>query len=106
MEKILTARSIIETQFGRQLKLSELAAAVNLSPSRFSHLFKAKTGNTFAQYLMRVRMLEARSLLQGSHLTVKEVMHKVGITDASYFTHAFRSEHGLTPSRCRTTHNP
>src|SRR5687768_15129874 len=56
----------------------KMAAAVDLSLSRFAHLFRDETGVPPARYLHTVRMQRARVLLERTFLSVKEVMARVG----------------------------
>ncbi len=93
-----------------KLSLRELAAAVSLSASRFSHLFKIQTGISPAQYLKSMRLQKAGDLLEGSHLSIKEVAVHVGL-NPSRFSESFRKIHGVTPlqyrfAALRTQSNP
>jgi len=97
--QILTC--LIQSEFYRDLRAKELAHLVNLSPSRLRHLFKHDTGQTLAQYLMYTRMTHARLLLETTHLSVKEAMNQVGISDCSHFTRDFKKLYGVSPTRCR-----
>ena len=83
------------------LTIPELAAQVNLSPSRFRDLFGAQTGMGPLLYLQRLRLRRARLLLERTFLTVKEVMALVGYNDPSHFSREFRREHGVAPSTLR-----
>src|SRR5262245_26677496 len=83
------------------LSVATLAARVNLSPSRFAHLFRREVGTTPARYLHAVRMLRAWALLEDTFLTVKEVMAQVGCNDPSHFSRDFRRFHGIGPRECR-----
>lgn len=83
------------------LRVPELAARVNLSPSRFRDLFSAQTGVGPAQYLQGLRLRRARLLIERTFLTVKEVMALVGYNDPSHFSRDFRRYHGVAPSSLR-----
>lgn len=85
------------------IRVSDLARAVNLSPSRFTLLFRVETGVSPARYLQMLRMNEARVLIQSTFLSVKEVMAKVGFNDPSHFTRSFARHHGVPPSRLRSS---
>ena len=78
-----------------------VAAFLNLSPSRFRHLFKDETGMTVRQYQKLVRLQQAKSLLTHSFLRIKEVAAAVGIGDVSHFTRDYKALYGQTPSRTR-----
>ena len=81
-----------------------LAGAVSLSPSRFQHLFKAEVGMAPAHYLRALRMEQAKTLLQTSRLTVKQIMNGVGVEDKSHFAREFKKAYGLTPTAYRAAH--
>ena len=78
-----------------------LAALVNLSPSRFRHLFKQETGTSPAQYLKDYRMRKAESMLRSTFLSIKQILKQVGIVSNAHFVHDFRSLYGMTPTAYR-----
>ena len=80
-----------------------LAVQVNLSPSRFRHLFKQETGTTPAQYLKEVRVRRAAKLLRNSFLTIKQILKQVGLGSNAHFVHDFRKLYGVTPTAYRRT---
>jgi transcriptional regulator GlxA family with amidase domain len=86
----------------RDIPLEELAKSVNLSSSRFRHLFKDSTGLSPTQYLKVRRMQKAQELLKTTFLSVKEIMLRIGIKDQSHFTRAFRKLYGLSPVKYRS----
>jgi AraC-like DNA-binding protein len=96
--RIESALSQMEQQLAEPLSIATLAAGVNLSASRFAHLFSREVGTSPARYLHALR---ARVLLERSFLTVKEVMALVGCNDPSHFSRDFRRFHGIVPSVCR-----
>jgi AraC-like DNA-binding protein len=89
-------------QLSDPLSVAALAARVNLSPSRFASLFRREVGTSPARYLHASRMLCARTLLERTFLTVKEVMAQVGCNDASHFSRDFRRFHGIGPRECQS----
>jgi AraC family transcriptional regulator of arabinose operon len=99
--KIQEIFEYLRVNLHRELSLAEMARAVGLSPSRLSSLVKAATGLSPGQYLKHIRMTRARELLEGTTMSVKEVMLHVGIQDKSHFTRDFKKHYGLTPSQCR-----
>ena len=91
----------MEEAIDRELLVAELAAAVELSPSRFAYLFRRDTGVSPARYLHALRMERARLLLERTCLSVKEVMAHVGVNDPSHFSRDFRRHHGVPPTGVR-----
>ena len=80
-----------------------LAALVNLSPSRFRHLFKQETGTTPAQYLKDVRVSKAEKMLRTTFLSIKQILKQVGIASNAHFEHDIRRKYGTTPTAYRRT---
>jgi len=101
--RIAWAVTELEQRLAEPLDLSQLAAAVNLSRSRFGHLFLHSMGISPARYLRRRRLERARELLETTFITVKEVMARVGCNDPSHFARDFRRMYGRGPREWRTT---
>lgn len=89
---------LIEEQFARPLTVESLAAKACLSPSQFSRLFKALTGDTPINYLIRRRIAEAARILREGQTSVTETALRVGFTNLSHFTKTFRLHQGVNPS--------
>jgi transcriptional regulator GlxA family with amidase domain len=97
--RIAHVASFIRDNYHRRLTLTEMAETVNLSRWRLCHLFKESMGTSPERYLTKVRLEKARQLLETEFLTVKEVMNRVGIADASHFARSFKSAYGITPGK-------
>jgi two-component system, response regulator YesN len=97
--RIAHVASFIRNNYHRRLTLTEMADTVNLSRWRLCHLFKESMGISPERYLTKVRLEKARQLLETEFLTVKEVMNRVGMSDASYFARSFKSAYGVTPGK-------
>jgi len=91
----------LERKFNTELSLDAIAQDVNLSCSRLRHLFKEQVGRTPLQHLKALKMEEAQKLADQTFLSVKQIMHRVGINDESHFVKDFKSVHGATVTRYR-----
>jgi AraC family transcriptional regulator of arabinose operon len=80
-----------------------LAVQVNLSPSRFRHLFKQETGTTPGQYVKEARLRRAAKLLRTTFLTIKQILKQVNLGSNAHFVHDFRKLYGITPTAYRRT---
>jgi len=80
-----------------------LAVLVNLSPSRFRHLFKQETGVTPAQFLKDIRLRKAERMLRTTFLSIKQILKQVGIASNAHFVRDFRRKYGTTPTAYRRT---
>lgn len=96
--------ALLEENYQRELSLEVLARSVRLSIWHLSHLFKKDVGASPLQHLRSLRMRRARVLLATTFLTVKEIMHKVGVHDQSHFAKDFKRIYGLTPTEYRSSH--
>ncbi len=91
----------LEQHFRDPVSLSDIAAAVALTPGHLTTLVRRKTGRTVQQWLTERRMQEARRLLTETDLTVAAISRRVGHPDVSYFIKRFRTEHDATPAQWR-----
>jgi transcriptional regulator GlxA family with amidase domain len=99
--RICRTLATMQREIARPLRLTALAKQVNLSPSRFAHLFRRETGQSPARYLHDLRVDCALMLLYDSTLSIKEVMALVGFNDPSHFTRDFAERHSVTPTEFR-----
>ena len=99
--RIRIVLDFLNANLHRRIRLTELAEAAKISPSRLSHLFKTEMGLSPGQYLMRLRMQKAGTLLATSRLSVKQIMAAAGYDDKSLFVRHFRRSFGLAPSEYR-----
>jgi AraC-like DNA-binding protein len=84
----------------RKLSLSEVARAVDRSPSTVSHAVKQQTGRSFKRLCMETRIERAEALMkQRPGLTVGELAHRLGYQDQFYFSRVYKKVRGFPPSR-------
>ena len=95
--RVARARELLHTAPMRRLKLSDLAAAVSLSPSRLRHLLRPHLGLPIRRYLLWLRLRDAlREIARGA--TTTEAAHAAGFADAPHLDRTFRRMLGFTPS--------
>jgi AraC-like DNA-binding protein len=101
LPRLLQARQFVEARYLQPLKVAEVADYVALSEFHFGRLFKAAFDMTLYQYLIRLRLAEARRLLAQPKTNVTETALHVGYGSLSAFIHAFTRQFGLSPGRYR-----
>ncbi len=90
----------------KDASLDAAARQVHLNANYLSYLFKQKTGQNFTDYLISVKMDNAKRLLQESRYKTYEISEMVGYSNAKNFTRTFKSYYGKTPSEYRHGMHP
>lgn len=96
---IRAAKEFIHNNLHRNIKAKDVAAQVNLSESYFATYFKDKTGINFRDYLLSVRINQAKILLRSKEINISEIAYEIGYQDYRSFSRAFKKETGLSPSQ-------
>lgn len=92
----------IESHYNTDLTAQELSQMVYVTPQYLSRLFKRFLGCSVYEYLTSCRINRARELLLiHSNLSVQQIAHQVGYSDASHFTAMFKKAAGMTPLEFR-----
>ena len=92
------ALAYIHAHLSDPITISEVAAHVHLSDSRFSVKFSQVVGEPFSRYVARRRIEQAMALLREQpHLKVYEVGERIGYPNPQYFGTLFKKYVGLTP---------
>jgi AraC family transcriptional regulator of arabinose operon len=99
--RIAWATEELQRRSGHPVSLDDIARAVNLSRSRFAHLFRQQTGLSPGRYLRMIRLERARGLRETTFLSIKEVMAAVGLNDPSHFSRDFHRAFGVSPREWR-----
>jgi len=81
-----------------------LAAAVKLSPSALNARFKKETGRTLHEYVLRLRIEDARQRLTETTEDITTIAHSLFFSSAQYFASVFRKHIGLSPTEYRDEH--
>jgi AraC family transcriptional regulator, arabinose operon regulatory protein len=83
------------------VRVGEIASSLNISDSRFRHLFKKEFGMSPRRYVRLAQLERAKDLLQSSFLRVKEIAALVSANDISHFVRDYKVLYGQTPSQTR-----
>jgi AraC-like DNA-binding protein len=99
-------RYIDENYNRTDLSLGKLADRTQTSEAYISYFFKEQTGVNFSDYLERLRMAHARTLLEESDAPVNEIAVAVGYYSLNTFSRAFKRANGLSPTDFRKSRKP
>lgn len=97
-DSIQQAITYLETEFMKDISISQLAKDLNMDRSHFSVLFKAAAGVSPQQYLTRLRMEKACELMQNHGFSVGEAASAVGYADVYTFSRLFKMKYGAAPT--------
>lgn len=103
---IREAQEYIAENYGNSdFSLNIIAGYIGVSPSYFSSIFKQGTGQSFIEYLTKVRIDRACELLRCTTLRTSEIGEQVGYNDPHYFSTAFKKIMGQSPKEFKTRVN-
>lgn len=98
---IRRARAYIVRHQADPIDLENVANAMHVSTFYFCKVFKKATGLTFTNYLSRVRIEKAKTLLLNPHLRISEIAYNVGFQSLTHFNRLFRQIAGESPTAFR-----
>lgn len=99
--RIKKVMSYISTNFRRRITLEEVASLIAMNTAAFSRYFKEKTGHTFTDYLLNMRIGEARQLLLTASMDINQISLECGFNNITHFNRIFKRYTTLTPSEYR-----
>ncbi|POX61179.1 AraC family transcriptional regulator [Streptomyces sp. Ru62] len=99
--RVRRAEELIAADPGAPHTVGSLAASVALSPSRFAHLFRLRTGRSPMRAVREARLRHAARLLEVTDLTVDRVAAASGFPSPFHFSRVFRARYGVPPGAYR-----
>jgi len=92
----------IEQNLEKPLTLEALAEVANFSKYHFNRIFRAMTGETPFQFILRLRLEKAASFMPiRNQESISDIAFKCGFTDISIFSRNFKKYYGVPPSQYR-----
>lgn len=88
----------MEKNYYKTTSMAEMASIGNMSPRSLIRRFEQATGNTPLEYLQRLRIENAKKLLETKHDGIEQIGMKCGYEDMSFFRKVFKRHVGMTPS--------
>ncbi len=97
--RVISAMHSLRNRFKEAVRIAELAAVAQMSPSAFHRQFKALTSLTPLQYQKQLRLLEARRLMVSRAFNVEAAAFEVGYESPSQFSREYTRMFGVPPKR-------
>ena len=101
-EEIVKVQDWLEGNYREKITLERMASVCNLGEKTLVRRFKKVTGETPLTYLQKLRIENAKRLLESKRVSFNEITWRVGYNDISSFHKVFKSETGLTPIEYRS----
>ncbi len=102
--QVRAAADFIDRNSDRNLQVRDVAAAVRLSPSYFSHAFKESFGQSAKTYIIDRRIARAKQLMLTTRDSLAHIALACGFSDQAHFCRTFGGLAGQPPSRWRRSH--
>lgn len=100
-KSINKALEYIKENYEEPIALNDISKVVYLSHEYFSRLFKEEVGENFSTYLTNYRMKKAENLIKNTDMKICQISSKVGYSNASYFSKAYKKYKGVSPEEDR-----
>jgi AraC-like DNA-binding protein len=93
--------SFLSFHLTESLSVKDMAKRANLSPSRFSAVFRETFGMPPHQYLLKLRLQHSEELLRTTEFTLQDIAVYCGFADVHHFSKAFKRTRGVWPGAYR-----
>lgn len=102
--QVQKAMDIVDKAYSVPLSLTIISDKIHVHPTYLSNLFSKQTGISLIDYINRIRVIKAQSILQDPESRICLVAKQVGFSDQRYFGQVFKKMTGLTPLQYKTTY--
>jgi len=103
--RIEKAIEYMNQSFQKHITLNEVAKLANMTDVSFSRFFRNRTGITFMDSLLEMRLGHASRLLIDTTQSVAEVAYTCGFNNISNFNRLFKKKKGCTPKEFRENYS-
>ncbi len=92
---------MLSSQCGQSWTLAQMSELCGIQRARLNTVFQRLTGSTPMEYLSRLRMERAKTLLRETDIKVIDIAFECGFNSSQYFANTFKGATGMTPSEYR-----
>jgi len=100
-DAVANAKQFVQSHAEEPITLGQVVQHVHVSRFYFCKLFKKATGMTLTEYVARVRVEKAKTLLGNPSLRVSEVVYAAGFGSIPHFNSVFKRHVGMPPTEYR-----
>jgi two-component system response regulator YesN len=92
---------LIHERYASDLSMQMAADNMGISASYLSKLFKEELGETFIDYVTRIRLEQAQALLVDTDLTMGQIAEEIGYASVQQMFRVFKKKISMTPGEYR-----
>jgi AraC-like DNA-binding protein len=100
-ELICRAKALLGTRESPIPTIEAMAASLGMSATHFHRIFRTQTGLSPYQYRLQLRLENARQMLQGTTLSIKEIAATLSFESPFHFSKIFKRKTGFSPTQWR-----
>lgn len=100
-QRLTAAISYLEKHYAENISLLQVAESVGVTPNYLGKMFLKYRNCTFTDELKRLRIKEAKRLLDDPSCRIYEVAEQCGFANVTYFFRVFKKYEGCTPTEYR-----
>jgi AraC-like DNA-binding protein/ligand-binding sensor protein len=98
---VTRAKRFVQDHVDESINLEQVVQQVGVSRFYFCKLFKKATGMTLTEYVTRVRVEKAKTLLVDPSLRISEIVFAAGFGSIPRFNSVFKQHVGMPPTEYR-----
>jgi AraC-like DNA-binding protein len=100
-DRMNRVHAYVMKNFREEIRLEDVAAIANMSPSAFSRYFKVHANKTFSDFLTEIRVGHSCKLLTNQKMNVSQVCYDSGFGTLSNFNRQFKAITHYSPLEYR-----
>lgn len=98
MDFVAETKNIIEYNYDKNINVKSIANSLHVNPCYLSRKFKDRYGVLPKEYILDIRLDNAKRMLKKTNLRINEIASSVGFADSLYFSRFFKEKTGMNPT--------
>lgn len=95
---VSSVQQYLKSRVYDSVALSDICTHFNVSKSYICRIFKEETGKSVIDYLIDLKIKEAKMLIRKKDYNFTQIAEMLGYSGIHHFTRSFKSKTGMTPS--------
>jgi len=97
-DTVLQILNFCAGHYRENISVADIAGQLHISRSSVSHIFSARLGIHFCDYINALRLTDATELLKNENYSITQIAEKCGFPTIRTFNRAFAKQYGMSPS--------